>query len=401
VLRIGIASHQLARSAAGINTIRTAWRASPEDEASNKSVAQQSVKVFDKTNQKSRYSFHPTTILGFQAVLATGLAMLAAYLLNLDQPNLVYWTAFTVIAGSTGESLRRITMRVIGVIAGTAIGVLLAILMPNNLVLIVISVIICIFMMTYSLPISYVRLVFWLNIAMMLVITTLGGAALQLLVLRPVSTLLGAAIAAVVVLYVLPIHVQDRFAIALSGFLTSIDRYIEVYVNTILGTPTTSDLKAEEANIDASYKKLELNLPNVIYEYNPLSRAQNKLANQATSLSVLNSYVTHLYAEIGGDSGSLINIQETSLITNIQSHIHQTIVGLTGFLAHQPGEAGVSPEKPAGQLIPENVIGEYLSTESESSEAIRNRVLYHLKLIDDTIFQIAMGVGAPVIKNKS
>jgi len=322
--------------------------------------------------------------------------MLAAYLLKLDQPNLVYWTAFVVIAGSTGESLRRITMRVIGVIAGTVIGVLLAILLPGNIVLIVILVTFCIFMMTYSIPISYIRMIFWLNIAMLLVITTLGGPALHLLVLRPVSTLIGAAIAALVVVFVLPIHVQDRFTVALSGFLTSIDRFIEVYVQALVGTSTTSDLKAEEANIDASYKKLELNLPNVIYEYNPLSRAQNRLASQATGLAVLSSYVTHLNDDVGGDSGSLDNTSDKEIISAIQAHIHQAIVAVNSFLANQKGEEGQSLANLGEQAKLANVLDEFLTVESGSGEAIRNRALYHLKRIDDTILQIASGLGAPV-----
>ena len=396
LLRIGAASSQLARSVTQVHTIQTAWKESPVDGTPTKSSALHQAKPFDKPSKKSGYTFHPTTILGFQAVLATGLAMLAAYLLKLDQPNLVYWTAFVVIAGSTGESLRRITMRVIGVIAGTVIGVLLAILLPGNIVLIVILVTFFIFMMTYSIPISYIRMVFWLNIAMLLVITTLGGPALHLLVLRPVSTLLGAVIAALVVIFVLPIHVQDRFTAALSGFLTSIDRYLEVYVQALMGIPTTSDLKDEEANIDASYKKLELNLPNVIYEYNPLSRAQNRLASQVTSLAVLSSYVTHLSDDVGGDPGSLENTQDNELISAIQLHIHQAIVALNGFLANPQSEEGQLLTKPGGQAKLANVLDEFFTVEPGSGEAIRNRALYHLKRIDDTILQIASGLGAPV-----
>ena len=320
--------------------------------------------------------------------------MLAAFLLKMDQPNLVYWTAFVVIAGSTGESLRRITLRVIGVIAGTVIGVLLAILLPDNLVLVVLFVTICIFMMTYSIPISYIRMVFWLNIAMLLIITTLGGAALDLLVVRPVSTLLGAAIAAVVVLFVLPIHIQDRFAAALSGFLVEIDRYVDVYVSTLLGIPSSGDLKTEEINIDASYKKLELALPNVVFEYNPLSRAQNNLASQATSLAVLRNYVTHLNDDIGGDPGSLANVQNNELVTDMQSRIHQGISTLVSFLTNQQGKWEQSPAEMDELVRRDNVLENFLAAEAGSADAVRNRALYHLKRIDDTITQISSGMGA-------
>jgi hypothetical protein len=396
VLRTGVATSQLTRSVTGIHAIETDWLKDKQGEIPATSPAPHFRKSFNNREIKNKYGFHPTTILGFQAVLATGLAMLAAFLLKMDQPNLVYWTAFVVIAGSTGESLRRITFRVIGVIAGTVIGMLLAVLLTDNLVLVVVCVTICIFMMTYSIPISYIRMVFWLNIAMLLVITTLGGAALDLLVVRPVSTLLGAAIAALVVLFVLPIHVQDRFAAALSSFLAEVDHYIEVYVTTLMGTTSTGDLKAEELNIDASYKKLELALPNVVFEYNPLSRAQNQLASQATSLAVLSNYVTHLNDDVGGDPGSLANVQNIELVSDIQSHIHQAIDTLNSFLANRQGVAGQSPAEMDELIRRENVLENFLAAEAGSSEAIRNRALYHLKRIDDTIFQIASGLGSPV-----
>lgn len=394
-LRIGIASSLLARSVADINSIETAWKDRSKDESPIKSPADRPKTPFSKPGTRSRYAFHPTTILGFQAVLATGLAMLAANLLNFDQPNLVYWTAFVVIAGSTGESLRRITLRVIGVIAGTVIGVLLAILIPDNLVLIVIFVTICIFMMTYTIPSSYIWMVFWLNIAMMLVITTLGGPALDLLVLRSVSTLLGAAIAALVVAFVLPIHVQDRFIAALSGFLAEADRYIQAYVETLMSRSTTVDLRAEELNIDASYKKLEINLPNVIYEYNPLSRAQNRLADQATGLAVLKGYVTHLNDDIGGDPGSLAGIPEDDLVSDMVARIHQAINALNDYLANGQ-DGGMQPSQEIrGRANRETLLEDFLTAEAGSTDALRNRALFHLKRIHDTILQIASDLGAP------
>jgi len=103
LLRIGAASSQLARSVTEVHTIQTAWKENPDYGIPIKPPALNTVMPFEKPSKKPGYRFHPTTTLGFQAVLATGLAMLAAYLLKLDQPNLVYWTAFVVIAGSTGE----------------------------------------------------------------------------------------------------------------------------------------------------------------------------------------------------------------------------------------------------------------------------------------------------------
>ena len=401
LLRLSVASGQLSRSVADIRAIEIAWQEKPQTERPLKSPAVHPSKPPDNRGVKSKYNFHPTTILGLQAVLATGLAMLVAYLLNLDQPNLVYWTAFVVIAGSTGESLRRMSLRIIGVIAGTVIGVLLAFILPDNLVLVVLSITTCIFLMVYMIPASYIWMVFWLNIGMMLIITTLGGPALHLLIVRPVSTLLGAAVAALVVVFVLPIHVQDRFAAALSGFLKEVDHYIQAYANTLLEAPAVVDLRAEELNIDASYKKLELNLPNVVFEYNPLSRAQNRLASQVTSLAVLRNYVTHLYDDVGGEPGSLAGVKDKELVSEIQSHIHQAIDALVGFLANRQGVEKETPEDIDKLARRVTILEDFLTTEAGSTDAVRNRALYHLKRIDDTILQIASGLGASIPSSKN
>jgi len=211
-----------------------------------------------------------------------------------------------------------------------------------------------------------------------------------------VSTLLGAAIAALVVLFVLPIHVQDRFVVALSAFLAEVDRYIEVYVTTLLGTTSVTDLKADELNIDASYKKLELTLPNMVFEYNPLSRTQNRLGSQVTSLAVLKNYVTQLNDDVGGDPGSLVNVQNNELVSDIQSRIHQAIATLNSFLASRQGEAGQSPPEMDELIRRENILENFLAAEAGSTDAVRNRTIFHLKRINDTITQIAAGVGAPV-----
>ena len=395
LLRIGVASRQLAQSVAGIHTIEIGRNEAQIAETPGKPPAGLESRLFKPAGKKRRFSPHPTTILGLQAVLATGLAMLAAYLLDFDSPNLVYWTAFVIIAGSTGESLRRMTMRVIGVIAGTLVGVSLAVVLPDNLWLIAGLVTLFIFMTVYSITISYLWMVFWLNIAMLLLITTLGGSALELVVLRPVSTLLGGVIAALVVVFVLPIHVQNRFIAALSEFLRAADGYIETYIGRLVRAPAAGDLSAEELRIDASYKKLELSLPNVTYEYNPLSRAQNRLADQATRLAVLKGYVTHLEDDVAAEPGILLDATMADLIRNIQSQIHANVEALNSYLTEGQGADKHALSDLRQQTMPEIALQDILTAQAGSEEAVRNRAIYHLMRIHDTILQIGISLGAP------
>ena len=84
LLRLGIAARQLAQSVAEIQTIEIAWNESRIDEPPTNPLPV-FIHTFPITRTKPGFALHPTTILGFQAVLATGLAMLAAYLLDFDQ----------------------------------------------------------------------------------------------------------------------------------------------------------------------------------------------------------------------------------------------------------------------------------------------------------------------------
>jgi hypothetical protein len=283
---------------------------------------------------------------------------------------------------------------VIGVIAGTVIGVILAIIIPDNLTLVVLSVAICLFMTVYTITTSYVWMIFWLNIAMLLVITMLGGSALELVVLRPVSTLLGATIAALVVVFVLPIHAQNRFTAALSEFLRAVDRYIEVYVTTLMDSSMASDMRAEELNLDTSYRKLELTLPAVTYEYNPLSRAQSRYASQATGLAVLKSYVTHLSDDVNVQPGVLADDKYASLIQKIQLQIHNNVNTLENLLSQAQGKEMVPTNILGDQLKLETAMDEVLTAGTVSLDAIGNRAVYHLARIHDTILQVATGLGA-------
>ena len=235
-LRIVSGSRQVARSIMDVRTLvaqavrrgaaaKTAAHAdgTAKGAAPNK-AAVLPVRVF------GRFDLHPTTVLGLQAVLATGLAMLLARLLQVDHANWVFWTAFAVIAGSSGESLRKMTMRVLGTVGGVAIGVGLALLTPDDTLLVAAVATACVFLTIYYLPVSYPKMVFWLNIGFVMVYTRLGAQEFDLLINRPYATLLGAVVAAGVVLFVFPVHIGDRFKVAATQFLGAVDGYVAAFV---------------------------------------------------------------------------------------------------------------------------------------------------------------------------
>ena len=291
-----------------------------------------SVRLFGKLH------VHPTTVLGLQAVVATGLAMLAARLLNVDHSNWVFWTAFVVIAGSTGESLRKMLLRVLGTVAGATIGVALALLTPDNTVFVVLFAAACVFMTIYSSPVSYPQMVFWLNLGFVMVYTRLGAQALDLLFAKPSTTLLGALVAALVVVFVFPIRTVDRFKVAVARFLGAVDGYVAAFVDAVTSGENTQPLDVAQAKVAATYAQVEQTLPGVAYENNPLLQAQSPLTQQATRIAALEAEVTRL-AQAAAEESNLTGDSAATLLRSVQAWIHADIQAITPLLTGAKGQA--------------------------------------------------------------
>ena len=291
---------------------------------------------------------HPTTVLGVQAVVATGLAMLAARLLNVDHSNWVFWTAFAVIAGSTGESLRKMMLRVLGTVAGATIGVALALATPDNTVLVALVATACIFLTIYFWPISYPQMVFWLNIGFVMVYARLGAQEMDLLFARPSTTLLGALVAALVVVFVFPIRTADRFRAAAARFLAAVDGYVAAFVDAVTGGDG-QPLDAAQAQVAAAYAQVEQTLPGVAYENNPMLQAQSPITRQATRITALEAEVSRLAdatsERFTGAEGA------AAWMRAVQARIHADIQAITPLLSgaqpsgsQQSGEKGQAPK---------------------------------------------------------
>ena len=293
-LRLIGGSHEVARSAGRVRSL-----AAHEDAARQQAKDRAGAEPGKRAAAPALVTFgslrvHPTTALGIQAVVATGAAMVVARLLNVDHSNWVFWTAFVVIAGSTGESLRKMMLRVAGTVGGATIGVALALLLPDSTALIVTLATACIFLSIYAWPISYPLMVFWINIGFVIVYTLLGARALDLLLARPVTTLLGALVAALVVVFVFPIRTADRFKEAAARFLDAVDGYVAAFVETMSKAEDQAALDAAQARIAATYAQVEQMLPAIAFENNPLMQAQSAWTQPATQLAALDAEVTRL-----------------------------------------------------------------------------------------------------------
>ena len=170
---------------------------------------------------------HLATMLGFQASLAAFLAMLVVYFTSLEQSSVIFLTAFLVIAGSTGESLRRMSLRVVGTVAGVVAGVILSFILTNlnaGSTTLIILIAVFMFLTAFFATTSYTWMIIWISIVVTLLVIELGGVPADVLIYRPLNTFIGASLAALVVVFVLPIRTRELFNNALSKFLNSLVR---------------------------------------------------------------------------------------------------------------------------------------------------------------------------------
>ena len=196
---------------------------------------------------------HLTTALAIQAVLATGLSMAVAWLFGAEHPNWVFWTSFVVIAGSLDESLNRMLNRIAGTIGGVVIGVLLATLLPDELAWVAVVAIVSIYLAIYMAPVSHAWFVFWLNVAFAIVYAGKGDP-LELLVQRPLMTVVGAGISAIIVTRVLPVRTSGRYTATLAGFLAAVREAVTVWT----AAPAAGDVAPGPlAAVDAAYRQVE------------------------------------------------------------------------------------------------------------------------------------------------
>jgi hypothetical protein len=146
-------------------------------------------------------------------------------------------------------------------------------------------------------------------------------------------------------------------------------------------------------DIDTTFKKLELTLPAMAYEYNPLSRAQSQLVGQETTLAVLKSYVIQLNDEVSYQPGVLAGDQYATLIQTIQSQIHENLNALDHYLTQMQNKEIVTSHVFGDQKRIESAVDEVLTTGTVSLDGVGNRAVYQLARIHQTILQVASGLG--------
>ncbi|MFC7512312.1 FUSC family protein [Streptomyces thermocarboxydus] len=191
----------------------------------------------------------PTTRAAVQVSVGSTLAIVGGELLSTDR---WYWAVLTcwivfINTASTGEILVKGYRRLLGTVFGVAAGILLAGLVGGNTVLAFALVLVLIFAMFYTAPLSYTLMSFFVTAMLGLLYTLLHTYSWEVLVLRVEETALGAVCGVVAAALVLPVRTDWRTNELLVTVLERLSDVTEAAVTQLSGGPADELLdKARE-----------------------------------------------------------------------------------------------------------------------------------------------------------
>lgn len=397
-LRILSGSVQVAKSIGQVRTL-AAQTADPaaQSEAGAAPAKPAGEKIApSRVRALGKWDLHPTTVLGLQAVLAVGLALLVARVFSVDHANSVFWTAFVLIAGSAGDSLRRIILRVASTVAGSAVGVMLAIALPDQTLLIVSIGIACLFLTIYFSSVSYSLMVFWVNIGVVMMITHLGASEWSLLWDRSFTTFLGALVAALVVVFVFPIRITDRFKVTALRFFEAVEGCVSAFVDVMTTASQADAMATARTKAAVAYAAVEQTLPSIAFENNPLLQSQSPITRHATKLAALDADLTKL-AQIAAEHAGAVSSDENQLLHVLRDRVHQDVQTIMASLQDGPGKRATPPAQHSSATYAPLMLSHIRAEEDDESEdqpgRPRTDSALALMRIQRTIRRLALDAG--------
>ena len=285
----------------------------------------------ERPSESGPRSWHPTTILGLQAVLAAILAMIVGRVFDFEHTEWIFWNAFVVVAGSAGETLRRLSLRVLGTSVGAAVGLGVALALPNADIVVPILGTAAVFLAIYEAPVSYTWMVFWLNVAFVAAFAQLGGNGLDLFRDRTIATAVGGVFAGVVTATILPIRVADRFRQALRRYMGAVDAGLTAWAATGPDDGGDNSAVAASAEIEAAYPAVKLTLEAAVFETNPFPRTGSPLSEQGVRVAAVDVAIHQLIDALPGNHGS-VRRTDDRIVQAACDHVHRDIAVVATLL---------------------------------------------------------------------
>ncbi|GAA3170551.1 FUSC family protein [Streptomyces virens] len=323
----------------------------------------------------------PTTRAAVQVSVGSTLAIVGGELLSTDR---WYWAVLTcwivfINTASTGEILVKGYRRLLGTVFGVVAGIVLAGLVGGHTLTAFVLVLLLIFAMFYTAPLSYTLMSFFVTAMLGLLYTLLHTYSWEVLVLRVEETALGAACGVVAAALVLPVNTDRRTNELLVTVLERLAEVTEAAVAQLSGGPA-DELLDRARELDQALGDLRAATQPLTHPVTPL-RARRTTARYVVALLETCAYHAR---SLAATAELLPTHPSIAADPRLRGAAGRTVGNIRAIAARVgDGEAGTAVETgpSIASLLGDDGAARY--------GRITDRVLRHLERLDEAVVGLA------------
>ncbi|MFJ6556363.1 FUSC family protein [Streptomyces luteogriseus] len=335
----------------------------------------------------------PTTRAAVQVAVGSSLAIVGGELLSTQR---WYWAVLTcwivfINTSSTGEILVKGYRRLLGTVFGVVAGIGLAGLVGNHTWTAFALVLVLIFAMFYSAPLSYTLMSFFVTAMLGLLYTLLHTYSLDVLVLRIEETALGAACGVVAAALVLPVQTDRRTNELLGTVLERLAEVTEAAVGQLSGGPA-DELLDKARDLDQALADLRAATQPLTHPVTPL-RTRRNTARYVVALLETCAYHARTLAATAELLPTHPSIAADPRLRGAAGRTVRNIEAIAVRVADEHAGAQVETGPSIASLL-----GSDAGTPRYGR--ITDRVLRHLERLDEAVVGLARPLGVPVAAPK-
>jgi uncharacterized membrane protein YccC len=336
----------------------------------------------------------PTTRAAVQVAIGSSLAIVGGELLSAQR---WYWAVLTcwivfLNTASTGEILVKGYRRLLGTVFGVVAGIVLAGLVGQHTWTAFALVLVFIFAMFYTAPLSYTLMSFFVTAMLGLLYTLLHTYSMAVLLLRVEETALGAACGIVAAALVLPVRTDRRTDELLGTALEKLVDVTEGAVEQLSGGPA-ADLLDRARDLDQALGDFRAATQPLTHPITPL-RARRDTARYVVALLETCAY----HARSLAATAELLPAHPSiAADPRLRGAVRRTVRNIEAIAARVADERAVT-EVETGPSIASLLEPDAGGTPRYGR--ITGRVLRHLERLDEAVTGLARPLGVPVAAPK-
>ncbi|MET9147518.1 FUSC family protein [Streptomyces sp. NPDC004042] len=333
----------------------------------------------------------PTTRAAVQVALGSALAIVGGEFLSSQR---WYWAVLTcwivfINTSSTGEILVKGYRRLLGTVLGVVAGIVLAGLVGPHTWPALALVLLLVFAMFYTAPLSYTLMSFFVTAALGLLYTLLHTYSLSVLVLRIEETALGAACGIIAAAVVLPVRTDRRTDELLGTVLERLYDVTGTAVDQLSGGPQ-ADLLDQARDLDQALSDLRGAVQPLTHPITPL-RARRDTAQYLLALLETCAYHARSLAATAELLPTHPSIAADPRLRQACRRITHNIAALTAHVADEPDAPGIETGPSIASLLESGG-----TPGTPRYGRITDRVLRHLQRLDEGVVGLARPLGVRV-----